>query len=280
METVLTGRNCEVRFGQGLPTVFIAERINPTGRKSLAEELKLGKLDIVEKDAIEQTNAGAHIIDVNVGAVGVDEVDLLPKAVKKVMEVTDRPICIDSANHKALKAALNVCPYKVLINSVNGEEESMEYMLPIVKESSSAVVCLTMDSKGIPNDPGERLEIAKKIVKRAESLGIKKEDLVFDPLVMGAATDGNAGRICLDSMRMIVKEFGVSTTGGFSNISFGMPDREFLNVNFIVMGIMAGLCAPITDVLMKSLAPAVKAADFLAGRDAYGMNYISMFRKK
>ncbi|HAX17724.1 MAG TPA: pterin-binding protein [Actinobacteria bacterium] len=280
LETVITGRNCEVRFGQGLPTVFIAERINPTGRKSLAEELKSGKLDIVEKDAIEQTNAGAHIIDVNVGAVGVDEVDLLPKAVKKVMEVTDRPICIDSANHKALKAALNVCPYKVLINSVNGEEESMEYMLPIVKESNSAVICLTMDSKGISNDPNERFEIARRIVKRAESLGIKREDLVFDPLVMGAATDGNAGRICLDSMRMIVKEFGVSTTGGFSNISFGMPNREFLNVNFIVMGIMAGLCAPITDVLMKSLEPAVKAADFLAGRDNYGMNYISMFRKK
>ncbi|HHT79589.1 MAG TPA: dihydropteroate synthase [Actinobacteria bacterium] len=280
METVLTGRNCEIRFGQGLPTVFIAERINPTGRKSLAEELKLGKLDMVEKDAIEQTNAGAHIIDINVGAVGVDEVDLLPKAVKKVMEVTDRPICIDSANHKALEAALNVCPYKVLINSVNGEEESMEYMLPIVKESGSAAVCLTMDSRGIPNDPFERFEIAKRIINRARSLGIKREDLVFDPLVMGAATDSNAGKICLDSMRMIVKEFGVSTTGGFSNISFGMPDREFLNVNFIVMGIMAGLCAPITDVLMKSLAPAVKAADFLAGKDAYGMNYISMYRKK
>jgi 5-methyltetrahydrofolate--homocysteine methyltransferase len=280
METVLTGRNCEIRFGQGLPTVFIAERINPTGRKSLAEELKLGKLDMVEEDAIEQTNAGAHIIDINVGAVGVDEVDLLPKAVKKVMEVTDRPICIDSANHKALEAALNVCPYKVLINSVNGEEESMEYMLPIVKESGSAAVCLTMDSRGIPNDPFERFEIAKRIINRARSLGIKREDLVFDPLVMGAATDSNAGKICLDSMRMIVKEFGVSTTGGFSNISFGMPDREFLNVNFIVMGIMAGLCAPITDVLMKSLAPAVKAADFLAGKDAYGMNYISMYRKK
>ncbi|MHB1347987.1 MAG: dihydropteroate synthase [Candidatus Humimicrobiaceae bacterium] len=278
METVLKGNNCEVRFGQSLPTVFIAERINPTGRKSLAEELKSGKLDIVEKDAIEQTKAGAHIIDINVGAVGVDEVDLLPKAVKKVMEVTDRPICIDSANHKALKAALNVCSgYKVLINSVNGEESSMEYMLPLVKESGAAVVCLTMDDNGISNNPEIRFEIAKKIVARAESMGIKRENLVFDPLVMGAATDQNAGRICLDSMRMIVKEFGVSTTGGFSNISFGMPDREFLNVTFIVMGIMAGLCAPITDVMMKTLA--AKAADFLAGRDPYGMNYISMYRK-
>lgn len=280
METVLKGNNCEVKFGQSLPTVFIAERINPTGRKSLAEELKSGKLDIVEKDALEQTKAGAHIIDINVGAVGVDEVDLLPKAVKKVMEVTDRPICIDSANHKALKAALDVCSgYKVLINSVNGEESSMEYMLPLVKESGAAVVCLTMDDKGISNNPEVRFEIAKKIIARAESMGIKRENLVFDPLVMGAATDQNAGRICLDSMRMIVKEFGVSTTGGFSNISFGMPDREFLNVTFIIMAIMAGLCAPITDVMMKSLASTAKAADFLAGRDPYGMNFISMYRK-
>jgi len=280
METVVTGKNCEVKFGQSLPTVFIAERINPTGRKTLAEELKQGKLDIVEKDAIEQTKAGAHIIDVNVGAVGVDEVDLLPKAVKKVMEVTDRPICIDSANHKALEAALNVSSaYKVLINSVNGEEGSMDYMLPLVKESGAAVICLTMDDRGISNDPLVRFEIAKKIVARAESIGIKRENLVFDPLVMGAATDQNAGRICLDTMKMIVREFGVSTTGGFSNISFGMPDREFLNVTFIVMAIMAGLCAPITDVMMKSLASSVKAADFLAGRDPYGMNYISMYRK-
>ena len=280
METIVTGKNCEIKFGQGLPTVFIAERINPTGRKLLAAELKEGKLDIVERDAIEQTKAGAHIIDVNVGAVGIDEVELLPKAVKKVMEVTDLPICIDSANRKALKAALDVCPYKVLINSVNGEEESLDYMLPIVKESGAAIICLTMDERGISNDPLIRFDIAKKIISRAESMGIKRENLVFDPLVMGAATDQNAGRICLDSLSMIVKEFGVSTTGGFSNISFGMPDREFLNVNFIVMAIMAGLTAPITDVLMPSLAPTAKAADFLAGRDPYGMNYISMYRKK
>jgi len=280
VETILNGNNFEVKFGQSLPTVFIAERINPTGRKALAEELKSGKLDIVEKDAIEQTKAGAHIIDVNVGAVGVDEVDLLPKAVKRVMEVSNRPICIDSANHKALEAALNVCSnYKVLINSVNGEESSMEFMFPLVKESGAAVVCLTMDDKGISNNPQTRFEIAKKIITRAESMGIKRENLVFDPLVMGAATDQNAGRICLDSMKMIVKEFGVSTTGGFSNISFGMPDREFLNVTFIVMAIMAGLCAPITDVMMKSLASTAKAADFLAGRDPYGMNFISMYRK-
>ena len=279
METVVTGKNTEVKFGQGLPTVIIAERINPTGRKSLSEELKEGKLDIVEKDAIKQAEAGGHIIDVNVGAVSVDEASMLPRAVKKVMEVTNNPICIDSANPEAIKAALEVYPYKALINSVNGKEESMETILPLVKESGSAVVCLTMDEEGIKNDVDARFNIAKKIIERAESLGIKREDLVFDCLVMTASTDTNSGKITLETMRKVVGEFGVSTTFGASNISFGMPDRDLLNIHFLTMGIINGLCAPITDPLTEGLLKALKAADFLAGRDSYGMNFISMYRK-
>ena len=279
METVVTGKNTEVKFGQGLPTVIIAERINPTGRKSLSEELKEGKLDIVEKDAIKQAEAGGHIIDVNVGAVSVDEVSMLPRAVKKVMEVTNNPICIDSANSEAIKAALEVYPYKALINSVNGKEESMETILPLVKESGSAVVCLTMDEEGIKNDVDARFNVAKKIIERAESLGIKREDLVFDCLVMTASTDTNSGKITLETMRKVVGEFGVSTTFGASNISFGMPDRDLLNIHFLTMGIINGLCAPITDPLIEGLPKALKAADFLAGRDSYGMNFISMYRK-
>lgn len=279
METVVTGKNTEVKFGQGLPTVIIAERINPTGRKSLSEELKEGKLDIVEKDAIKQAEAGGHIIDVNVGAVSVDEVSMLPRAIKKVMEVTNNPICIDSANPEAIKAALEVYPYKALINSVNGKEESMEKILPLVKESGSAVVCLTMDEEGIKNDVDARFDVAKKIIERAESLGIKREDLVFDCLVMTASTDTNSGKITLETMRKVVGEFGVSTTLGASNISFGMPDRDLLNIHFLTMGIINGLCAPITDPLIEGLPKALKAADFLAGRDSYGMNFISMYRK-
>ena len=278
METVVTGKDTEVKFGQGLPTVIIAERINPTGRKTLAAELKEGKLDIVEKDAKEQAKKGGHIIDVNVGAVGVDEVDMLPKAVKKVMEVTNQPICMDSANPKALKAALDIYPYKALINSVNGKEESMEEILPIVKESGCAVICLTMDESGIKDDADARFEVAKKIIKRAESLGIKRENLVFDTLVMTASTNSEAGRITLETMRKVVKEFGVSTTLGASNISFGMPNRDLLNIHFLTMGIYNGLCAPITDPLIKGLTQAMKAADFLAGRDPYGMNYIADYR--
>src|SRR4030065_1322890 len=151
METRVTGKGTEGRFGLALPTVIIAERINPTGRKDLAEELKQGKFDIVREDAIKQTEAGAHIIDINVGAVGVDEAEALPAAVKMVMEETTQPICLDSVNPKAIKAALEVYPYKAIINSVSGKEESLEEILPMVKDSGSAVVCLTMANKGIPD---------------------------------------------------------------------------------------------------------------------------------
>ena len=279
METVVTGKGTEIKFGLELPTVIIAERINPTGRKLLAEELKEGKLDIVRQDAINQTKAGAHIIDVNVGAVGVDEVEMLPKAVKTVMEVTDLPICLDSANPKAIRAALDVYPYKALINSVNGEEKSMEEVLPMVKESGSAVICLTMDENGIPDNPQKRFEIGSKIIKRAQSMGIKKEDLVMDCLVMTNSTNSNSGKITLETQRNIINEFGVSITGGYSNISFGMPNRDLLNIQFITMGIINGLCAPITDPLIEGLTDAMGAADFLAGRDPYGMKFISNYRK-
>jgi len=280
MVTIVTGRDCEVKFGPGLPTVIIGERINPTGRKELAEELKEGKLNIVEEDAKKQEEAGADIIDVNVGAVGVNEEEILPKAVKKVMEVTSRPICIDSANPDAIKKALEVYPYKILINSVNGEEKSMEKILPLVKEGGSAVVCLTMDEKGIPNDSSTRVDIARKVIKRAESLGIPREDIVVDCLAMAAATDSNSARVTLETLMRVTEELGVSTTIGVSNISFGMPNRSLLNISFLSMAILNGLSAPIVDPLTVGLLEAVRAADFLIGRDPYGMNYISMYRKK
>ncbi|MBC7332948.1 MAG: dihydropteroate synthase [Actinobacteria bacterium] len=280
MVTVVRGKDCEVRFGLGLPTVIIGERINPTGKKKLAEELKEGKLNIVEEDAIKQAEAGADIIDVNVGAVGVDEEEMLPRAVKKVMEVTNKPICIDSANPRAIKKALEVYPYKALINSVNGEERSMEEILPLVKESGNAVICLTMDEKGIPKDVETRVSIARKIIQRAESLGIPRDDIVVDCLAMAAATDSSAGKITLETLRRVTEEFGVSTTLGVSNISFGMPNRALLNIHFLTMAIFNGLTAPIVDPLVDGLLEAIRAADFLVGRDPYGMNYISIYRKK
>ena len=279
METVVTGKGTEVRFGQNLPTVIIGERINPTGRKPLAEQLRQGKFDIVREDAIKQTKAGAQIIDINVGAVGVDEVEMLPKAVKAVMEVTNQPLCLDSANPEALKAALEVYPYKAIINSVNGKEKSLEEVLPMVKGSGSAVICLTMDDSGIPDSVEKRFEIAEKIIRRAESTGIKREDLVFDCLVMANAANSNAGRITLETQRRLAGEFGVSIAGGYSNVSFGMPKRNLLNIDFIIMGIASGLCAPIADPLTDNLMEAIKAADFLVGRDPYGVGYLSFYRK-
>jgi len=279
METVVTGKGTEVKFGQGLPTVMIAERINPTGRKSLAEELKQGKLDIVREDARKQTEAGGHIIDINVGAVGVDEVEMLPRAVQAVMEESNQPICLDSANPAALKAAIKIYPYKVLINSVTGEEKSMENLLPVVAESGSAIICLVLDEDGIPDNVAKRLQIAKKIITRTESMGIKPENLVFDSLVMTNSTNTESAKITIETMRQLVAEYGVATTGGYSNVSFGMPNRDLLNIQFITMGIMNGLTAPITDPLIPGLAEAMRASDFLAGRDPYGMNFISSYRK-
>lgn len=279
METVVTGKGTEVKFGQGLPTVMIAERINPTGRKSLAEELKQGKLDIVREDARKQTEAGGHIIDINVGAVGVDEVEMLPRAVQAVMEESNQPICLDSANPAALKAAIKIYPYKVLINSVTGEEKSMENLLPVVAESGSAIICLVLDEDGIPDNVEKRLQIAKKIITRTESMGIKIENLVFDSLVMTNSTNTESAKITIETMRQLVAEYGVATTGGYSNVSFGMPNRDLLNIQFITMGIMNGLTAPITDPLIPGLAEAMRASDFLAGRDPYGMNFISSYRK-
>jgi len=280
MATILTGKNFEVKFGPRLPTVIIGERINPTGRKKLAEELKEGNLDIVAGDAIKQAEAGADIIDINVGAVGVDEEKMLPEAVKKAMEATGKPICIDSTNPGAIKKAIEVYPYKALINSVNGEEKSMEKILPLVKETSSAVVCLTMDGKGIPTDAKAKVNIARKIIERAESIGIPREDLVIDCLAMAAAADSNSTLVTLETLRTVTEEFGVSTTLGASNISFGMPDRSLLNMQFLSMAILNGLSAPIVDPLTDGLLEAIKAADFLAGKDPYGMRYISMFREK
>lgn len=280
MVTIITGKDYEVKFGLNLPTVIIGERINPTGRKKLAEELKEGKLNIVEEDAKKQAEAGADIIDINVGAVGVNEEVMLSRAVKKVIEVTSRPICIDSTNPSAIKKALEIYPYKALINSVNGEEKSMKNILPLVKESGSAVVCLTMDEKGIPKDVETRVDIAKRVIQRAESLGIPKEDIVVDCLAMAAATDSNSARVTLETLKRVVEEFGVSTTMGASNISFGMPNRPLLNIHFLSMAILNGLSAPIIDPLTSGLLEAIRAADFIAGRDPYGMNYISMYRKK
>ena len=283
METILKSAKKTVTISPEKPTVLIGERINPTGKKRLAAALAEGNLDIVRKEALAQLEAGADVLDVNVGAAGVDEVDLLPKAVRLVMETVAVPVCIDSADVDALRAALAVhremAPEgKPLINSVNGEEDRLEQVLPLVAEYGTAVIGLAMDDEGIPGTSEKRLAVARKIVGRAEALGIPREDVVIDCLALTVGADSQAGVISLGTMRLVREELGVNMTLGASNVSFGLPDREVINWAFLAMAIQSGVNCPIVDA--AKVRPAILASDLLLGRDDYAMRYIKDYKKR
>lgn len=281
METVLKGTGKKVIIGDDRPTVIIGERINPSGKKKLSAALAAGDLGIVHTEALAQVDAGADVLDVNVGAAGVDEVDLLPQAVKLVMETVDVPICIDTANTEAMQVALamhkELAPDgKPLINSVNGEEKRLENVLPLVAQYGTAVIGLCMDDDGIPEEPEGRLAVAKKIVERAVGLGIPLEDILIDCLALTVGADSKAGWTTLESIRLIKAELGVNTTLGASNISFGLPNRAIINGAFVAMAIQSGLNCPIANA--AHMRPYILAADLALGRDAYAMRYIKGFR--
>ncbi|HEY54726.1 MAG TPA: dihydropteroate synthase [Dehalococcoidia bacterium] len=278
METKITSASKEVIISDSRPTVVIGERINPSGKKKLGEALKAGNLDIVRKEAKAQTEAGADILDVNINIFGVDEVDLLPRAVQAVMETTDIPLCLDSANTEALEAALKVYKGKPLINSVSGEEKSLAAVLPLVKGYGAAAVGLVQDDEGIPHDAKRRLAVARKIVKRAEAVGIPREDIIIDCLSLAVGADMTAGLGVLEGARLIKKELGVNLTLAVSNISFGLPDRELLNNAFVAMVIDAGVTCVIADV--AKLRPAVLAADLILAKDKYARRYTEGFRQR
>jgi 5-methyltetrahydrofolate--homocysteine methyltransferase len=282
METILVGTGKKVIISDDRPTVIIGERINPTGKKKLSAALVEGDLSVVHQEALAQVKAGADVLDVNVGAAGVDEVDLLPKAVKLVMETVDVPICIDTADTEAMAAALAVhkelAPEgKPLINSVNGEEERLKGVLPLVAEYGAAVIGLCMDDDGIPEDPEERLTVATKIVERAEALGIPRQDIAIDCLALTMGADSQAGWKTLESIRLVKTRLGVNIALGASNISFGLPARETINGAFIAMAILNGLNCPIVDA--AKVRPYILAADLAMGRDEYAMRYIKAFRE-
>jgi 5-methyltetrahydrofolate--homocysteine methyltransferase len=278
METKVASIAKEVLIGDERPTVLIGERINPTGKKKLAAALQAGDLTLVKREALAQVQAGADILDVNVGAAGIDEVVLLPKAVQAVMDVVDVPLCLDSSNPQALAAALRVYKGKALINSVTGEEASLQQVLPLVKEHGAAVIGLAMGDEGIPNQASRRVEIARHIIERSEALGIPKEDVIIDCLTLTVGADSQAGSATLDTVRQIKSELGVNLTLAASNISFGMPDRELLNGIFLAMAIASGITCAIVDV--AKVRPIVLAADLALGRDDYGMRYIRAFRQR
>lgn len=278
METRVSSVTKEAIIGGERPAVLIGERINPTGKKKLAAALEVGDLELVRKEALAQVQAGADILDVNVGAAGVDEATLLPQAMQAVMEVVDVPLCIDSSSPKALEAALKVYRGKPLINSVTGEERSLEGVLPLVEEYGAAVIGLVMDDEGIPNDADRRVNIARKIVERAQALGIPREDVIIDCLALTVGADSRAGLVAIEAIRKVKAELGVNLTLGTSNISFGLPDRDLLNSAFLAIAIAAGVTCPIVDV--AKVRPTILAADLVLGRDKYAMRYIKVYRQR
>jgi 5-methyltetrahydrofolate--homocysteine methyltransferase len=283
MDTVLKGTGKKVVVSSERPTAIIGERINPTGKKRLAAALNAGELGIIKDEATSQVEAGAHILDVNVGAAGVDEVDLLPKAVRLVLETAEVPLCIDSPNAEALDAALAAHQElnpdgRPLVNSVNGEEASLARVLPLVAKYGTAVIGLCMDDDGIPETPEARLSVARKIVERAESLGIGRDSLIIDTLALTMGADSKAGLITLETIRMVREELGVNIVLGASNASFGLPDRDTINAAFFAMAVQAGATALIMDP--AKMGQYVLAADLVMGRDEYAMNYIRAYRRR
>lgn len=280
LSTFISSKTKTVEISREKPTVIIGERINPTGRKKLLSSLKEGNYDVVRSDAKSQVEAGAAILDVNAGVPGADEEPILKDMIHALSEVTDTPLCIDTADVIALETALSIYEGKALINSVNGEEEKLESILPLVKEYDAAVIALCMDDDGIPPTPQDRIEVAANIIERAGKLGIEPADIVVDPLALTMGSDHNAGRIAIETIELVVAEFGVNVTMGASNISFGMPDRAFINSTFIAMSILAGLTCPITNPLEEEVNIAIQAADLVMGRDDFGMNWIKNYRDR
>ena len=277
-DTVISSATKEVVIGFDRPFVMIGERINPTGRKLLAEEMKNGDFSRVEADALAQVAAGAHMLDVNAGIPLADEPALLAKAIKLVQSVTDVPLAIDSSIIEALEAGIEAYEGKPLINSVTGEDEVMERVLPLVAKAGAAVVAISNDETGISEDPDVRFAVAKKIVERAADHGIGVEDIVVDPLVMPIGAMGTAGQQVFRLVRRLRDELGVNTTCGASNVSFGLPNRHNITGTFLSMAIGAGMTSAIMNPLHAEVKAAVMAADVLAGNDENCAAWISAFR--
>jgi 5-methyltetrahydrofolate--homocysteine methyltransferase len=279
METIVEGKASNVIISKKSPTAIIGERINPTGKKKVAAALEENNVDYLVQEAILQVEAGAHIIDINVGLPGAAEEELLPQVVEKVAEAVDVPICLDSSNPAALEAALKVCPGRPLVNSTTGEEKSLEAVLPLVSHYKVPVIGLAMDEGGIPKDVATRFSIAKKIIERAGDFGIGPEDILIDPLVMPIGADPESGKVTFEVANCISEELKVNIVVGASNVSHGLPDRNIINTAFFAMGAAYGMTAYITDPTKQQLYQTILAADLLLGKDEWAMNYIAAYRQ-
>lgn len=280
MQTRISSKSKEVIIGPDQPVVIIGERINPTGRRKLAASLETSDMQLIQAEALAQVAAGAQVLDVNVGTAGTDEKALMLEALAALAEVTDVPLCIDSAKPEVLAAGMEVYEGKALVNSVNGEEAKLKEVLPLVAHHKAAVVALTMDDHGIPVDVTTRLAIAEKIINEATKLGVPLEDIVIDPLAMSVAASDKAGLSALEALQAVRSQFGVNQTIGASNVSFGLPDRPFINSVFLSMAVFSGLTCPITDPTVWAIREAMLISDLMMGKDAYAMNFIGTYREQ
>ncbi|MBN1387072.1 MAG: dihydropteroate synthase [Bacteroidales bacterium] len=276
METKLRGKTKEVVINTEGPFVIIGESINPTRRKKLVDTLSDHNFEYVLELAGKQIDAGAGILDVNVGFPGVDDLYLLPETVKAINEKYDIPLCIDSPNPEAIRAALKVADGKCIINSVTGEEKSLRSVLPVALEYGAAVIGLVMDDEGISHEPEKRLRIAEKILEQAVKTGIMENDVIIDPLVMAVSADPGAALVTLETIRLVHEKLALNITQGTSNISFGLPGRDTINSVFMAFSILNGLTCAITNP--ARIAAAVRAADLLRDRDDYAMRFVEYFQ--
>jgi 5-methyltetrahydrofolate--homocysteine methyltransferase len=277
--TILSSRSKEVIIGFDRPFVVIGERINPTGRKLLAEEMKAGDFSRVEADALAQVAAGAQVLDVNAGIPLADEPAILAEAIRRLQSITDVPLSIDSSIVSALQAGLEAYEGKALLNSVTGEEERLEQVLPLVKKYGCAVIAISNDDTGISEDINVRFEVAKKIAERALDYGIPLEDIVVDPLVMPIGAINSAGQQVMELVRRLRTELKVNTTCGASNLSFGLPNRNGLNAAFISMAMASGMSSAITNPLHSELMQSVRGANVVMGNDPECAQWIAAYRE-
>jgi len=277
--TTISSATKEVKIGFDQPFVIIGERINPTGRKILAEEMKVGDYSRVESDALAQVAAGAQMLDVNAGIPLADEPRILAEAIQLVQSITDVPLSIDSSIIEALEAGLAVYQGKALVNSVTGEDEVLERVLPLVAKYGASVVAISNDESGISEDPDVRFAVAKKIVERAADHGIHYSDVVVDPLVMPIGAINTAGLQVMHVVRRLREELKVNTTCGASNVSFGLPNRNGINSAFLTMAMASGMTSAITSPLHPEVMAAVRGGDVMMGHDPNCANWIQAYRE-
>jgi len=280
MKTVLSSAKKTVVISPDDPFVVIGERINPTNRKKLAEELRNLNYTRAKADAVAQVEAGAQMIDVNCGVPGADEPAILKGAVEVLQETVDVPLCLDSSRLDALEAALPAYRGKALINSVTGEDKILDRLLPVIKKYNAAVIGITHDEAGISKDPKARLAVAKKIVKRAGEYGIPPEDVIIDTICMPVGADSALGRVAIETVRLVRDELGVNVSLGAGNVGFGMPERPALTASLMQLGMPVGLTASIANPLEPEISRAVLAADLMLGKDKFGMKWMAYCRKR